>query len=113
MLCRLKLSTVSLGTDYLGNYLKMGVTGKFYDLIRYIYEGDQVCIKLDNAITPAIKTVGSEEGLNKLLGQLNAYSNLNQLKINTDKTKCMIFNKTGRLIRRNFFLGSVKLENVL
>ena len=147
-----------------GKLLENGVTGKFYDLIKYIYEGDQVCIKLDNAITPAIKTVmgvrqgcvlspllfniymsdfprslsqdigvsltddyrincilwaddiilfsESEEGLNKLLGQLNAYSDLNQLKINTDKTKCMIFNKTGRLIRRNFFLGSVKLENV-
>ena len=54
----------------------------------------------------------SEDGLNILLGELNKYSSLNQLKVNTDKTKCMIFNRTGRLIRRNFYLGSTKLENV-
>ena len=29
-----------------------------------------------------------------------------------DKTKCMIFNKTGRLIRRDFFIGDSKIENV-
>ena len=29
-----------------------------------------------------------------------------------EKTKCMIFNKTGRLIRRDFFVGKNKLENV-
>jgi hypothetical protein len=144
--------------------LDIGVTGKFYDLIKYIYEGDQVCIKLNDQITPAIKTVmgvrqgcvlspllfniymsdfpkslskdigvdltaefrfnciiwaddiillsDSEVGLNRLLGELKTYSDLNQLKVNTDKTKCMIFNKTGRLIRRNFYLGSIRLENV-
>ena len=144
--------------------LNIGVTGKFYDLIKYIYEGDQVCIKLNNEITPAIKTVmgvrqgcvlspllfniymsdfpislsqdigvnltenyrlncilwaddiillsESEKGLNTLLEELKIYSDLNQLKINTDKTKCMIFNKTGRLIRRNFYLGTIRLENV-
>ena len=144
--------------------LEIGVTGKFYDIIKYIYEGDQVCIKLNDLITPAIKTmmgvrqgcvlspllfniymsdfpkslsqdvgVGitdelrincilwaddiillseSEEGLNKLLENLKNYSELNHLKVNTDKTKCMIFNKTGRLIRRNFYLGNTKLENV-
>ena len=54
----------------------------------------------------------SEDGLNILLGELKEYSDLNQLKVNTDKTKCMIFNRTGRLIRRNFYLGSTKLENV-
>ena len=144
--------------------LDIGVTGKFYDIIKYIYEGDHVCIKLNDYITPAIKTImgvrqgcvlspllfniymadfpkslspsigvqianeyklncilwaddiillsESEEGLNILLGELKEYSDLNQLKVNTDKTKCMIFNRTGRLIRRNFYLGSKKLENV-
>jgi hypothetical protein len=144
--------------------LDIGVTGKFYDIIKYIYEGDQVCIKLDDMITPAIKTImgvrqgcvlspllfniymadfpsslsqnvgvqltdnsnincilwaddiillsESEEGLNILLAELKAYSDTNQLKVNTDKTKCMIFNKTGRLIRRNFYLGTTRLENV-
>ena len=144
--------------------LDIGVTGKFYDIIKYIYEGDQVCIKLSEGITPAIKTImgvrqgcvlspllfniymadfprylsqdigvhiteeykincilwaddiillsESEDGLNILLGELKEYSDLNQLKVNTDKTKCMIFNRTGRLIRRNFYLGSTKLENV-
>ena len=144
--------------------LDIGVTGKFYDIIKFIYEGDQVCIKIKDMITPAIqtmmgvrqgcvlspllfniymadfpaslsKTIGvqladgqnincilwaddiillsdSEHGLSTLLTELNQYSELNQLKINTDKTKCMIFNKTGRLIRRNFFLGLTRLENV-
>jgi hypothetical protein len=144
--------------------LDIGITGKFYDLIKFIYEGDQLCIKINNTITSCIKTMmgvrqgcvlspllfnifmadfqrslsadtgvqltedtrincilwaddiillsESEEGLNKLLEGLNAYSIENQLKVNTDKTKCMIFNKTGRLIRRNFYLGTSRLENV-
>ena len=144
--------------------LDIGVTGKFYDIIKYIYEGDEVCIKIDDLITPAIKTVmgvrqgcvlspllfniymadfpralsadigvnlsdeykincilwaddiillsETEGGLNKLLDELKKYSDVNELKVNTDKTKCMIFNRTGRLIRRNFYLGAVRLENV-
>ena len=132
--------------------LDIGITGKFYDIIKYIYDGDQVCIKLGNQITPLIKTamgvrqgcvlspllfniymsdfpkslsadIGvkltdtvkincilwaddiillseTEEGLNILLRDLKVYSDINKLKVNTDKTKCMIFNKTGRLIRR-------------
>ena len=54
----------------------------------------------------------TEEGLNKLLSQLKLYSDQNQLKVNTDKTKCMIFNKTGRLLRRNFYLGDNKRLDV-
>ena len=30
---------------------------------------------------------------------------LGEIAINTKKTKCMIFNKTGRLIGRNFWFG--------
>ena len=144
--------------------LDIGITGKFYNIIKFIYEGDQICLKINDSITPAIRTmmgvrqgcvlspllfnifmadfsrtlssdVGvhitdndrincilwaddiillseTEEGLNKLLSQLKLYSDQNQLKVNTDKTKCMIFNKTGRLLRRNFYLGDKKLENV-
>ena len=54
----------------------------------------------------------SVEGLNLKLETLNLYCHENVLKINTEKTKCMTFNKTGRIIRRNFFLGDTKLENV-
>ena len=144
--------------------LDIGITGKFYNLIKYIYEGDQLCIKINDSITPAIKTMmgvrqgcvlspllfnifmadfppslsqdigvqltdstrincilwaddiillsETENGLNKLLSELKAYSDLNRLKVNIEKTKCMIFNKTGRLIHRDFFLGTSRLENV-
>ena len=44
----------------------------------------------------------SESGLNKMMSKLSNYNEKNGLEINIDKTKCMIFNKTGRLIRRNF-----------
>ena len=32
--------------------------------------------------------------------------------MNYDKTKSMTFNKTGKLIRNNFYLGNKKIENV-
>ena len=54
----------------------------------------------------------SEEGLNSILKQVNEHSLKNYLKINFDKTKCMIFNKTGRLLRNKFYIGEEKLENV-
>ena len=41
----------------------------------------------------------SKEGLTKMLGDLAKFASENGLKINSDKTKCMIFNKTGRHIR--------------
>ncbi len=40
----------------------------------------------------------SEEGMHKMLKTLEKYCKENELTLNTDKTKCMIFNKTGRLI---------------
>ena len=54
----------------------------------------------------------SEEGLMKKLKVLEEYTNGNFLEVNTDKTKVMIFNKTGKIMRRNFYINGVKLENV-
>ena len=54
----------------------------------------------------------SEEGLQSLLQKLYLYCNENELSINHEKSKCMIFNKTGRLMRNVFYLGDQKLENV-
>ena len=54
----------------------------------------------------------TEGGLNSLLNNLHDYSKINRLTVNTDKTKCMIFNKTGRLIRRNFKFGNSTVEVV-
>ena len=54
----------------------------------------------------------TEEGLSESLDILEKYCNQNELLINADKTKCMIFNKTGRTSRTNFYLGNSKLENV-
>ena len=53
----------------------------------------------------------SEEGLTIMIKILEEYCHKNRLVINTDKTKCMIFNKTGRLIRRQFYLNGNQLEN--
>ena len=41
----------------------------------------------------------SKEGLTKMLQNLSDFSMKNGLTINQDKTKCMVFNKTGRHIR--------------
>ena len=54
----------------------------------------------------------TKEGLDELLKILEDYCEVNHLLVNTKKTKCMIFNKTGRLMRRPFFLNGVKLEMV-
>ena len=54
----------------------------------------------------------SEKGLKDSLKILHEFCGENELSINVDKTKCMIFNKTGRLIRRDFFIGDSKIENV-
>ena len=49
----------------------------------------------------------TKEGLDQLLKTLEEYCQENHLMINTKKTKCMIFNKTGRLISRSFYLNGV------
>ena len=47
----------------------------------------------------------SEEGLQNMLNSLNEFSTDNGLKPNMEKTKIMIFNKTGRHLRKRFTLG--------
>ena len=54
----------------------------------------------------------SEEGLRSMLKSMEAYCDENELSLNTDKTKCMIFNKTGRLIRKQFSFNDTQLETV-
>ena len=54
----------------------------------------------------------TETGLNTMLKNLKSYTELNLIHVNLDKTKCMIFNKTGRLMRRPFYFGEKKLEMV-
>ena len=44
----------------------------------------------------------SEEGLRNMLSALSSYVEENGMKINTKKTQCMIFNKTGKNIRRTY-----------
>ena len=52
----------------------------------------------------------SESGLQYKLKNLYGYCNENGTELNPDKTKCMVFNKTGKLIRKVFTFGNIKLE---
>ena len=55
----------------------------------------------------------NENSLTTMLNIVESFCKDNKMNINTDKTKCMIFNKTGRLIRNNkFYLNGIELENV-
>ena len=54
----------------------------------------------------------NEENLRKLLKTFEISCNKHKLVINTEKTKCMIFNKSGRLMKRNFYLNGTLLKNV-
>ena len=54
----------------------------------------------------------TEDGLQNMICKLSDYTKQNGLSINTEKTKCMIFNKTGKFIRRNFNLENTKIETV-
>ena len=55
----------------------------------------------------------TQEGLQQKLDLLHEYSKANKLTVNTKKTKCMIFNKTGRLLKKeNFYYNKLQLENV-
>ena len=54
----------------------------------------------------------SESGLNNMLKNLCGYCNENSVRLNLDKTKCMVFNKTGKLIGKVFWFGKEKLETI-
>ena len=54
----------------------------------------------------------NEENLNEMINLVAVYCEGNTLTINCKKTKCMIFNKTGRHFRQKFFLNGTELENV-
>ena len=45
-----------------------------------------------------------------MLTTLNVYSQENLIEIDVDKAKCMIFNKTGRHLRKMFLLGNNKID---
>ena len=54
----------------------------------------------------------SNDKLSEMLNLVANYCKENKLTINNKKTKCLIFNKSGRLIRQKFFLNGSELENV-
>ncbi len=54
----------------------------------------------------------TREGLQQSLEKIKEYCDNWLLKINSDKTKVMIFNKSGRLLKEKFTLGNEQLENV-
>ena len=53
-----------------------------------------------------------ENGLRKMITSLVLYSKDNGLQINVDKTKAIIFNKTGKLLRRNFLCNEITINTV-
>ena len=53
----------------------------------------------------------SELGLSNMLSTLNTFTEKNGMKINTTKTKAMIFNKNGRHIKKSFPYGESKIES--
>ena len=54
----------------------------------------------------------SGDGLQRKLNTLGIYCTNNKLSVNTDKTECMVFNKTGRLIEDKVLFNSTTIKNV-
>ena len=85
------------------------------DLARSLQGNESVTIGSLNSIFWAddlVMFADSEDGLQNMLNLLEKYSNENYLTVNTKKTKCMIFNKNGRLLLRPFYLNNTRLECV-
>ena len=53
----------------------------------------------------------TEVGLQNMLSAVHDYTAKNGMTINTKKTQTIIFNKTGKHIRRTFYVGKNKLES--
>ena len=53
-----------------------------------------------------------EKGLGNMISELAQYSVSNGLKINTEKSKAMIFNKTGRLMRKTFKCQNLSIKTI-
>ena len=138
--------------------LNIGVSGKFFNVLKTLYLNDSCCVKLDGKLTNTFvanqgvkqgcilspllfnifladiteqftneacnpikiddsNSLGSliwaddilllsesEEGLRCMLQNLSQYSEKNGMEINIQKTKCMIFNKSGKFFKRSFKL---------
>ena len=90
------------------------------DLPKALYTPENRPIKLDDQTSLSciiwaddlVMFSQSEEGLKNMISTLASYTEENSMEINPDKTKCMIFNKTGRLIRRTFKYKGSQLEIV-
>ena len=54
----------------------------------------------------------SKEGMDQILEILSTFCIKNRLTLNTDKTKCMVFNRTGKIIRKPFYYRGNLLETV-
>ena len=52
----------------------------------------------------------SEEGLRNMLSELSNYADENHMAVNAKKTQCMIFNKTGKFIRRSYPMGETTVK---
>ena len=53
----------------------------------------------------------TKEGLTKMLEKLRIFASENGLKMNADKTKCMVFNKNGRHIRCSIPCGDMLIDS--
>ena len=87
------------------------------DLPQYLNDGDTRPVSINNTksliwAADLLLLSETENGLNTMLKNLKTYTVKNMIHVNLDKTKCMIFNKTGRLMRRSFYFGEGKLEMV-
>ena len=148
----------------LNKLLSHGIKGRFFNIIKNIYNNDKACVKMHNKCTEpfninqgvrqgcvlspllfniflsdlgkkldsldekvqvhdrGINTLfwaddiimfsQNEDKLREMLKILEEFSGEHKLIINTDKTKVMIFNKSGRFMRRSYQINNVHLENV-
>ena len=73
-----------------------------------LYQENISCLMFADDV---VLTSETAEGLQLALDNLEVYSKKWQLKINCEKTKIMIFNKSGKLLHEKFTLGNEQLEN--